>query len=50
MGQYCPIKHTTSLSEQENTALQWAFGLNSALVTAENWHFKGCMLKVTYEK
>ena len=28
------------MSEQENTILQWAFSLNSALAIAENWHLK----------
>ena len=29
--------------------LQWAFQLKSALATAETWHLKGCMPKVTEE-
>jgi len=40
MGQCSPIKCITFLSEQENTILQWAFSLNSALAIAENWHLK----------
>jgi len=41
MGQCSPIKCITFLSEEENTILQWAFSLNSALAIAENWHLKG---------
>ena len=41
-----PIICTTFLSKRENTLLQWAFKLNSALATAENQHLKGCMIKV----
>jgi hypothetical protein len=45
-GQICPIKCTSFVPEWENTVLQWAFKLNSALAAAETWYLKGCMLKV----
>jgi hypothetical protein len=41
-----PIKCTSSSSEQENSVSQWVFKLKSALATAENWHSKGCALKL----
>jgi hypothetical protein len=33
-------------SKQDNAMLQWAFNINSAPTTAENWHLKGHMLYV----
>lgn len=42
----CSWKCTSLMSECENTALQWAFRLDSAAVaTAETWHLKGHTLK-----
>jgi len=38
-GHCCSWKCTALMSECENTALQWAFKLDSAAVaTAETWH------------
>jgi len=41
-----PIVYTTVSSKQKNTALHWAFKLNSAAAATENWHLKGHTLKV----
>jgi len=32
--------------ERKNSVSQWAFQLNSAPATAENWHLKGHIQKV----
>jgi hypothetical protein len=37
------------MSKRENTVLQWAFKLNSALAIAVAWDLKGHMLKFKTE-
>lgn len=42
MGQWCSLKCISFMYECKNTALQWAFKLDSAaLATAETSHLKG---------
>lgn len=47
MGQSCPIKHTPFSSEREDIVLWWAFKFNISPATAETWHVKGHVLKVS---
>jgi hypothetical protein len=45
--QGCVISKYLSVHTR-NSVLQWALILKTALVTAENWHLKGHMLKVKH--
>jgi hypothetical protein len=43
---HCPIKCTPFSSEGDNTVLQWAFKLNSALASSKNVAFKSLYAEV----
>jgi hypothetical protein len=38
------------LPARENTVPQWALKLGSILAAEENWHLKGCTVKVNNSK
>lgn len=42
------LTYTPFLSRRGD-AIQWAFKLNSALAAAETWHFRDCVLKVSWK-